>query len=158
MALLPVKSLFLIVIFLACAAQGCKQAPKETNLEYYYYPKTNMYYSVSSGAYYFSLDGGKTWDTLRNEVAADTSMLGDKVVLYAPNDSIWADNEAHRMAYKGSLYNFYDEDTLQPIKGSVTDKPVAKKKVTKKPVAEPEPKKKGLKKFFNKIFGKKKDK
>jgi hypothetical protein len=153
------KFLYYYLVMLACFVSGCKQTPEDTSLEYYYFPKSNMYYSVSSKLYYFSLDGGKNWDTLSNDVAADSSMLGEKVIIYAPNDSIWVDNEAHRTAYKGSLYDLYDADTLQPVVGTVSEKPVVKKRTVKKPVVEEEEtKKKGLKKFFHKIFGKKKDK
>ena len=155
------KNLFYLFSFLlASVAPACKQTPQDTSLEYHYFPKTNMYYSVVSHLYFFSLDGGKTWDTLRNTDAADSAMLGEKVVLYAPNDSIWMDNEAHRTAYKGVLYNLYDVDTLQPTVGTVTEKPVVKKKVVKKQEegVDEEKKKKGLGKFFSKIFGKKKNK
>ncbi len=149
---------FVLSIGIVSLMYGCNQKPVETQLEFYYYPKSNMYFDVAKNNFLFSLDGAKTWDTLNAFAQQEPEVLGDKVVLYAANDSIWLDNEAHRRAYNGKLYNIFDFDTITISGTGVVTEKVKKKVIPSSPKVEDEKPKKGLKKLLNKIFGKRDDK
>jgi len=125
------------------------QQKKEGN-EYYYFPDKNLYYDVSRAVYLFSLDSGKTWDSLPGNSESIPPVLGDKQVLYSNTDPVWANNESDRAQYNGQLYNVVNELSL---KHAETDAKVTKAKPSgTQPQKE---RKRPIKKFFEKIFGKK---
>jgi hypothetical protein len=157
------SSTFTKVVVFGCILVGftaCKGKEEAKPSEYYYYPKTNMYFDVAKNIYIFSLDGAKTWDTIDAKTQNEPITLGDKIVLYGSSDSIWKDNDAHRRAYKGKLYDVLADDTTDvPVTTIITEKKIVKKTTpVKKEEEEVQKPRKGLGKFLNKIFGKKKDK
>ena len=114
-------------------------------LTYYYYPQKNVYFDLSSNTYYYSLDGGKRWDSLT--VKKDNpAALGPRMILSYPEKNIWRINKEHLEKFNGTVLDIRASDTLfvkdipRPVKAS----PV--KKTDKK-------EKKG---FFQRLFGKKK--
>lgn len=70
---------------------------------FYYYPEWNAYYDVSNKNYIYSIDGGKTWDTITNSSNAVTNTLGEKIVLHSNSPEIWMENTQHRNEYGGTL-------------------------------------------------------
>ena len=70
---------------------------------YYYYPEWNAYYDVQHKNYIYSIDGGKTWDTITNSSNAVVNTLGDKIVLRTTSSEIWTENAEHRQQYGGTL-------------------------------------------------------
>jgi hypothetical protein len=73
---------------------------------YYYYPQWNAYYDVRNKNYIYSIDGGKSWDTISNSSNTIASTLGEKIVLRSNSNQIWMDNEEHRSRYGGTLNDF----------------------------------------------------
>lgn len=68
---------------------------------YYYYPEWNAYYDVRYKNYIYSIDGGKTWDTISNSSSTVTNTLGEKFVLHSRSTEIWMENDQHRSHYGG---------------------------------------------------------
>jgi hypothetical protein len=92
---------------------------------YYYYPEWNAYYDIKRKNYIYSIDGGKTWDTITNSSNAVASTLGEKIVLHSNSAEIWRDNAEHRRLYGGEL-----NDLVGIFLQSGEDKRVGKKKNT----------------------------
>jgi len=70
---------------------------------FYYYPDWNAYYDVRNKNYIYSIDGGRTWDTITNSSNAVTNTLGEKIVLHSNSPEIWMENAQHRNQYGGTL-------------------------------------------------------
>jgi hypothetical protein len=90
---------------------------------YYYYPEWNAYYDVQHKNYIYSIDGGKTWDTITNSSNTVASTLGEKIQLRSSSAEIWRDNAEHRTKYGGEL-----NDLVGIFLQSGEDKRVKKKK------------------------------
>ena len=124
----------------------------------YYYPEKNIYYDSLRSKYYYSLDGAKTWDSMTFKAHGFGTTLGSKVPINRTENSVWINNESHRKKYNGVLFNIINSYTISLARADRINKLKAvvktetQPKVTEKESA-PE---KGLKKFFNKLFGKKK--
>ncbi|MEO6732541.1 MAG: hypothetical protein ABIN01_15080 [Ferruginibacter sp.] len=125
----------------------------------YYFPEKNIYYDSQRANYYYSLDGTRSWDSLQYKGPAYGAVLGSKVAIERTENNIWANNEFHRQQHNGVLLNIINKQTVAISKADSISKSKPFEKVkpvtTVKEEADEEPKK-GLKKFFNKLFGKKK--
>ena len=104
-----------VIVFSAKAFQK-----KQT---YYYYPEWNAYYDLQHKNYIYSIDGGKTWDTITNSSAVVTNTLGKKIVIRSNSAEIWMDNPEHRKIYGGEL-----NDLVGNFLQSGEDKRARKKK------------------------------
>ena len=142
----------IIVIGWGCESPALKQ--HEGN-EYYYYPAKNVYYDVSRHHYIFSLDSGKTWDSLASE-AAVPAIEGKRQVIYSSSSEVWLNNEMHREEYGGTLLNIINEQSLK-VTESHPKKSMAKITEEENTGSEKKERKRPIKRFFQKIFGKKKD-
>ena len=136
--------------------------PAEKKMEFYYYPKTNMYYDVTNKKYLYSLDSSKTWLSENNESGNIPATLGNKHVIYSNTDSIWMYNAEHRKTYKGRLYHIIkvNNDLPSSYKDAREKKRSLKsttKKTSDKQTDSAAPKK-GIRGFFNRLFGKHKKK
>lgn len=147
-------------IFLCCMLvwlASCSEKKEEVaKYKFYYYPGINMYYDVAAGQYVYSLDSARTWNTVNETSQEKPATLGDGIVIYSDVKQVWKQNETHRIQYNGSVFDIpVQEGEVASAGGEVKERKAAKKQVT----AEPEePKKKGLGKFFNNLFGRKKKK
>jgi hypothetical protein len=92
---------------------------------YYYYPEWNAYYDIKRKNYIYSIDGGKTWDTISNSSNAVASTLGEKIVVHSNSAEIWKDNAEHRQQYGGEL-----NDLVGIFLQSGEDKRMRKKSIT----------------------------
>lgn len=70
---------------------------------FYYYPEWNAYYDVKHKNYIYSIDGGKTWDTITSSSNSVVNTLGEKIVLQSSTRQIWMQNASHRSQYGGAL-------------------------------------------------------
>ena len=151
----------LIVIFIVSLSSCKRSSAPEPDL--FYFPEKNTYYDVTTSSYYYSLDSARTWDSMIYSGADFGAALGTKVPLTKPGKYPWSKNDSIRKTHKGRVLNLLNSrtasiakaDSLSRVKPVFIPKP---KPVVKVKEAEEDPPKKGLKKFFNKIFGKKKDK
>ena len=137
---------------------SCNNAEEKKEAEFYYYPKANVYYDLSGKLYYYSLNGGETWNGMADSIGSPPASLGEKVVIHSASDSVWKENETHRKLYSGVLYNVapFEDSSAASVASPVSErKSLRKPSRTQAPVAE---RKRPLKKFFQKIFGKRKDK
>jgi hypothetical protein len=94
---------------------------------FYYYPEWNAYYDVRNKYYIYSIDGGKTWDTITNSSNTVTNTLGEKIVLHSNSPEIWMENEQHRNQYGGTSNDLVGGflktgEDKRPIKKKSTDK------------------------------------
>ncbi|MEJ7586754.1 MAG: hypothetical protein WKI04_04250 [Ferruginibacter sp.] len=124
----------------------------------YYYPEKNIYYDSLRSQYYYSLNGNRTWDSMAFNAPAFGAVLGRRVSVKREDNNIWENNDAHRKEFNGIILNIINKQTIQL---SITDsinkaRPNVIAKVPPKEIEKEEPPKKGLKKFFNRLFGKKK--
>lgn len=117
-----------------------------------YYPKANVYYDHGDNTYSF-MDKDGNWKTSRELPASQQVNLDKKITLNGTSKNIWKENEQHRLIYSIQLYSSPKDFKADPpppppqvtIKEEDPEKPGLQKT---------EPKQKGLKKFFNKLFGK----
>lgn len=132
--------------------------PKQDNREFkfYYYPEKNIYYDVANKSYVYSLDSGRTWKSIADSSGEDPGTMGKRVIISSATDSVWNANEMYSKKYGGSLYNLIGKDTGLALRHTeITEKKKFKK--TKTIVVrnnDEKPKKKGLRRFFEKLFGK----
>jgi hypothetical protein len=98
---------------------------------FYYYPEWNAYYDTRHKNYIYSIDGGKTWDTITNSSNNIAQTLGQKIVLHSNSDQIWLDNAAHRSLYSGEL-----NDLVGSFLKLTEDKKPGKKKIIPKDSTE----------------------
>lgn len=140
----------------ALSCQNNNNQEDNEKYEFYYYPKKNVYYDLDKKTFFYSLNGGKTWDSSINLSEKEPLTLGEKIIIYSSDYNIYKDNTAHRESYNGKLYNIADTDTASTLaKQEVTERRLIKKSTTEvKPKEEEDKPKKGLKKLFDKIFGK----
>jgi len=145
---------------------SCKRKDSSaTENDLYYFPEKNIYYDVKTANYYYSLDSARSWDSMNYTGADFGAALGAKISLKKKGKNPWSNNDSLRKVYHGRVLNLVNHrtsliaraDSLSRIKPIVVIKPKSTGKEDTVEVQE-EPPKKGLKKFFNKLFGKKKDK
>lgn len=69
------KALLFIIIMIVIDlfALSCRdmQEEEKEDYEFYYYPQKNVYYDVEKNNFYYSLNGGKTWDSITNTSGND---------------------------------------------------------------------------------------
>jgi len=141
-----------IQLFLVSCETNNQQQENE-GYQFYYYPHKNVYYEVEKKLFYYSLNAGKSWDSVITVLNNEPATLGEKVIIYSADKNVYKDNAAHRKLYNGRLFNIIDADTsfASPVP-DVTERKVQKKR-TRDVKSEEEPIT-GLEKFLNKIFGK----
>lgn len=161
-------NLFFLFVCIIAFAAGCTPGTGSSEkYEVYYFPEKNAYYDLRTTSYYYSLDSAATWDSLKYQGSDYGAALGAKVALDNQPLLPFANNDSHRKTYNGILLNLVNSRTrllawqdslkrLRPV-------PMAKVKEIREegqevPEESEEKPKKGIKKFFDKIFGKKKDK
>jgi hypothetical protein len=145
----------MVVLLASC---GNKQKVERGKYEFYYFPNTNVYYDVAAGQYIYSLDSATTWNAINEESKEPPATLGAKQVIYSDTKDVWKANAQHRQQYKGAIYNLMqDDDSAMEAASDASERKVAVKKPPLKK-AEEKPKKKGLARFFNNLFGKKEKK
>jgi predicted glycosyltransferase len=129
------------------------QQEENEGYQFYYYPQKNVYYEVEKKLFYYSLNGGKSWDSITSILNDEPATLGEKVIIYSADNNVYKDNAAHRKLYNGRLFNIVDPDTsFAAAVPEVSERKVQKKRTPEvKPEEEPI---RGLKKFLNKLFGK----
>ena len=150
------RSYFLLMIcFLAFACGESEVKSKAVAApppppKYYYYPKANVYFDTVNKDYIFLGSDGATWTSGKAIPAAMQSMMDKSVLLDTFSQPVWKDNQNHRLIYSAVLYRS-PNDTIEKKPEPVVLKPapgpdsVGEKK-----------EKKGLRKFLDKLFGKKK--
>ena len=122
----------------------------QREFEFFYYPSRNVYYDVTNQNYFYSLDGGKTWDSLWVSEGKEPAIPGAKETLYSATHEIWVDNPSHIQQYKAQTIDIAGYDSTLSKQGSVAERK-AKKITVANEDKEPE-KKQG---FFKRLFGKK---
>jgi hypothetical protein len=146
------------IVFLFSCKRGADPQP-----DLYYFPEKNAYYDVTTASYYYSLDSAKTWDSMVYNGADFGAALGPKIPLKKPGRFAWSKNDSIRRMHKGRILNLLNPrtawiakaDSLSRVKPVIVTRPRPVETVKQE---TEEPPKKGLKKFFSKIFGKRKDK
>lgn len=144
-------SALVIILFLSFACNNNKAekaitvAPKPPPPKYYFYPKANVYFDTINKNYIFLASDNKTWESVKQIPAAMQVMMDKNILIDTPSQPVWKDNERHKLIYSALLYA-----SPADTQANVAVKPEIK------PESKPEKKKGGLKRFFDKIFGKKK--
>ena len=160
---------FLLLNFLIATALlfvSCKGDTGATPTgEVYYFPEKNTYYDTRTNNFYYSLDSARSWDSLKYTGHDYGIALGGRIALDNQPAFPFTGNDSHRKAHNGILLNFENSrtrllarsDSLKKIKAAPVIKSREKEEEEEEQVSEEKPKK-GLRKFFDNIFGKKKDK
>jgi hypothetical protein len=128
----------------------------------YYYPKANIYYDVASYQYVFFDSTEKIWKQTKKISEEQKLSLGERATIAKPATPVWKNNADDKLVYSMNLYSsrsdlkekFYtDSINSLPKKVLLPAKP---RDTVATPANTDEAKpKKGLKKFFDKLFGKK---
>lgn len=142
---------------------SCSSNIEKQQVKFYYYPKTNVYFDVAKKKYIYSLDGGKTWGNISSTSDKEPTTLGKRLIIYSTTDSIWKQNEAHRKQYAGTLYNIINQDNIASVGSEVIERRLVHNKSIKPKVKvitykAPEEKPEKKRTFFQKVFGKNKNK
>jgi hypothetical protein len=151
----------LILAFFAFSA--VKPSKKQEQQAVFYFPKANVYLDPAEGEYYFYHSEQKEWIATKKISAEQQASLGQKLGIGFVKPA-WKNNYQDRMIHSVNLYgnpgllkNKYLEDSLKLYQ---------KKELVSLPaipsgrdsLSHPQEKpKKGLKKFFDRLFGKKED-
>ena len=133
------------VIILSCN----DTTPKK--FEFYYYPSRNVYYDVTNSLYLYSLDGGKTWDSLQVNSNKEPATLGTKRIVYSTSHDVWKDNAQHIHEFNGQVINITGNDSSSLQTDLAADRKMKKAKTPA--INTPKPEKKPG--FFKRLFGKK---
>lgn len=145
-------SIWVLLVF-----AGCDRSQKVGELEFDYYPEKNIYYSIASSKYYYSLDAGKTWESFTPGSKKQPATLGKKEKVYSTSSEIWKENQSHLKMFEGKrfqLINDVDRNYVATV-AEVSDKRPTTIAGSAPKQSAAAPKKKGIKGFFNRIFGKK---
>ena len=149
--------IYCLIFFLACN-EGRPEETKEEEVIalpplYYYFPRANVYFDSANKDYVFLGNDSAKWQTAKQIPAVVLALMDKSVQIQDPPDPVWRDNENHKLVYSARLY-------------ATPGDTVVKKKVAKTvPKREAPPldstivevkEKKGVGKFFQKIFGGKK--
>ena len=152
------KKLGYCLLFFAGVLWGCENNARQQHEgnQYYYYPSKNLYYDVANHRYLFSLDSGKTWDSLHSETA-EPAIDGEKQVIYSSSVEVWQNNDMHREEYKGKMLNIINEESLRQPEPLIAKKTISKTSDEEDNQEVKKERKRPIKRFFQKIFGKKKE-
>jgi hypothetical protein len=124
----------------------------QKNFEFFYYPSRNVYYDVTNNMFFYSLDGGKIWDSLKTKMDKDPATLGAKQIVYSSTPAIWLQNQQHINQFNGHAINITNNDS-----DSFSKDLAAERKIKKASDVTTQQNKKPEKKltFFQRLFGKK---
>lgn len=146
--------------FLAYSFFMKKEKPVKTGVVYFY-PKANVYYNVASGEYVYFDEQLKKWNQSEDFSEEQKLSLGEKAIIQKPADPIWKNNAEDRIIYSVNVYASSNElkekfrtDSLNSLPKKTTKTPA--KKVDSAAKEEADKEKSGIRKFFDKLFGGKK--
>jgi len=131
----------------------------------YYFPKANVYYSLSTGEYMYYAPGQGGWVRDKHFTEEQKLTLGESAEIDAPAEPVWERNAEHRLLYSVSLYAKHNdlgrkrvEDSLSSLPRPVPRPVPATRADTIAPAGEE--KKSGIRRFFENLFrkGKKEEK
>jgi hypothetical protein len=149
---------FLFIFLLAACNQGAEESRVggvETKAPlYYYFPKANVYIDSANSDYIFLGNDGKSWQTAKQIPAAMQALMDKNVFIECPSQPVSQDNESHRLVYSALLYATPNDTTKKEAPKPTVMGP----KTETDTVEKAEKERKGLGKFIDKIFGRKKNK
>ncbi len=151
-----VSSFIVLIVSVGLFMVSCNSNSKGSQTGFYYYPRKNMYYDVEKNIFLYSLDSAKTWRSLANVTGKEPATLGEKVIIDKTPDEVFKNNEEHRKLYSGNLYNNINRDTTATLNPEVSERKELATRIAAARSNNSEKPKKRIKKFFEKIFGKKK--
>ena len=125
----------------------------QKQFEFYYYPQKNIYYSLTDKEYFFSLDGGASWDSVTVATATESAILGPKEIVYSSSPEIYTQNRTHLQQFNGRVINITGTDTGTRDKGLAAERKAKKVNTTNNTQTNKEAEKKPG--FFKRLFGKK---
>ena len=145
------KSLFLL-LFCITGIVSCDNFSQK-QFEFYYYPQKNIYYSVTDKEYFYSLDGGATWDSVAATTTTEPPTLGAKEIVYSNSPDIYTQNSTHLQQFNGRPVNITGTDTGTANQGLAAERKAKKVNTTNNAQTTKEAEKKPG--FFKRLFGKK---
>lgn len=115
---------------------------------------------MARGNYLYSLNGGKTWDSLHLKTEKENEELGERKVVYNDTHDIWKSNNAHLQSFNGVALNIagYGLGNELTAKDEVVERKMVRRTTAPGSVEREKKEKKGLGRLINNIFGKKKKK
>lgn len=150
------RSLSVLILCFFCLACNNNKAEKTVAApppppppKYYFYPKANVYFDTVNKEYLFLSSDEKTWQSAKQIPAAMQAMMDKNVLIDTPGKPVWKDNDRHKLIYSALLYaSPADTQIVKPVAPPVIKEAPPKEEIKKE--------RKGLRKFLDKIFGRKK--
>ena len=149
----------LILAFFAFSA--VKPSKNQKQQAVFYFPKANVYFDLAESEYYFYHSEQKEWIATKKISKEQESSLGQKIAIGQLKPA-WKNNSQDRMIHSVSLYGSagllkkqYLEDSLKIFQKREPSAQIRTETVKDSLPKAPEKPKTGLKKFFDKLFGKK---
>lgn len=143
-----------VLVFLswlyACTG-GEKKAdaePARLTPQYFYYPRANVYFDTANKEYLFLGSDTSNWQMAKQIPAVVQALMDKNVFIQNPATPVWKDNDNHRLVYSALLYATANDTTERKVQ-----KPVIRQKtgIDSSKLARKE--RKGIRRFFDKIFG-----
>ena len=116
----------LVVVMLVAAIVVFSTKIFQKKYTFYYYPEWNAYYDLRNKNYIYSIDGGKSWDTITNTSNTLAQTLGRRIVIRSNSTDIWMNNAEHRTLYGGKL-----NDLVSNFLQTEQDKTITKRNLNK---------------------------
>ncbi|MBV9961898.1 MAG: hypothetical protein JO072_06585 [Parafilimonas sp.] len=147
--------LFLYLVLCGVIIFSCNNI-NQKKFEFFYYPSRNIYFDVADNFYLYSLDGGKTWDSINVNSNKQPATLGEKKIIYSTTSEVWLNNQQHLTQYNGHAIDITANDSSMFEAALAADRKAKKPKATAPsssiPRRQQSEKKAG---FFQRLFGKK---
>lgn len=158
------RSLILKIAILAlplsyCSSKKKAEPPDTEPRKVYYYPKANVYFDTKMQEYFYFDSVGMTWQENKNLPDSIRGRLEKNVVLDKEVPPVWKNNEQHRLVYSATLYatkEDFKEKEPEPIASTSPDSQKTGPQANSGDAEPGTEKESGLKRFFRKLFGKKK--
>lgn len=147
------------VVLLAVAGFAIFKPQKKVYVQgtrFQYYPKSNVYYDLDNQEYH--LLQNEKWQRSKTITEEQKSYLGKGVEITKPAVPVWKENEQHQLVYGTALYTSKTDVKRKYVEDSIRSLPKkAPPPKADSTAVEEEKKKSGVRKFFDRIFKRKKD-
>lgn len=141
------------VLFLAACSDDANETKPDVEHGYYFFPKANIYYDTADKEFIYFDSATRQWQQGNLPPTYIQGDMGKSVLLDTAPAPVWSANPEHRLVYSARLYADSSDFKKPP--------PVQKETVlASEPSADEEeqPRKRSrVGKFFDRVFGKKKD-
>jgi len=146
-----IAALLLVAHF---SVYSCNEGDNVQGTKFRYYPKSNIYYDVEQERYYLIVND--QWQRSKSITKEQQAYLEKHVIIDKPGVPVWKDNDQHRLIYGAALYTSSADYRRKFYEDSIKSLPKKIRIPRTDSVQHEENKRSGVRKFLDRLFGKKK--